>query len=83
MNEAVLYALAGLEMSFAGFSGLVVTPPTRRKEEGWSPVQPRMLGPLIGDSIPALFMALLPIPLALASWSLDAFRGFCCALLGT
>lgn len=83
MNEAILYTLAGLGMSFAGFSGLAVTLPTRRATQKWSPVQLRMLGLLIGDSLLVLFLALLPIPLALASLSLDAIWGLCSALLGS
>lgn len=72
MNEAVLYTLAGLGMSFAGFSGVVVVLPTRRGAQTWSTAETRMLGLLIGDSFLVLFLALLPVPLALANWSLDA-----------
>lgn len=83
MNEAILYTLAGLGMSFAGFSGLVVTLPTRRGRGKWSPVQVRMLGLLIGDSLLVLFLALLPLPLRLANWPLGSIWGLCSALLGT
>ena len=83
MNEAVLYTLAGLGMSFAGFSGLVVTLPIRHSTRTWSPAAIRMLGFLIGDSFLVLFLALLPIPLALANWSLDAIWALCSALLGS
>jgi hypothetical protein len=78
-----MYTLAGLGMSFAGFSGLVVTLPTHRATNDWSPVQLRMLGLLIGDSFTVLFLALLPLPLALANWPLEAIWGICSALLGT
>ena len=61
MNEAVLYTLAGLGMSFAGFSGLVVVLPTRRGAKTSSPTELRMLGSLILDSFLVLFLALLPI----------------------
>lgn len=83
MNEAVLYALAGLGMSFAGFSGLVVALPSRNGARTWSPAEMRMLGFLIGDSFLVLFLALLPVPLALANWSLDAIWALCSALLGS
>lgn len=83
MNESVLYTLAGLGMSFAGFSGLVVTLPTRDGAQTWSPIEMRMLGLLIVDSFLVLFLALLPIPLALASWSLDIIWALCNALLGS
>ena len=83
MNEAVLYTLAGLGMSFAGFSGVVVVLPTRRGAQTWSTAETRMLGLLIGDSFLVLFLALLPIPLALANWSLDTIWALCSALLGS
>ena len=83
MNEAVLYTLAGLGMSFAGFSGLVVVLPIRRGAQTWSTAEIRMLGLLIGDSFLVLFLALLPVPLALANWSLDAIWALGSALLGS
>ena len=83
MNEGVLYTLAGLAMSFAGFSGLVVTLPTRDGTQTWSPVELTMLGLLIGDSLLVLFLALLPVPLALANWSSDQIWTLCSALLGS
>lgn len=42
-----------------------------------------MLWLLITDSILALLLSLLPVPLALANWSHDAIWGFCSALLGS
>ena len=83
MNEAILYTLAGLGMSFAGFSGLVVTLPTRRDARAWSPAELRMLGLLIGDSFVVLFLALLPVPMALADWPVDTIWTLCSALLGS
>ena len=83
MNEAVLYTLAGLGMSFAGFSGVVVVLPTRRGAQTWSTAETRMLGLLIGDSFLVLFLSLLPVPLALANWSLDTIWALCSALLGS
>jgi hypothetical protein len=83
MNESVLYTLAGLAMSFAGFSGLVVTLPTRDGTQTWSPVELTMLRLLIGDSLLVLFLALLPVPLALANWSSDWIWTLCSALLGS
>lgn len=83
MNEAILYTLAGLGMSFAGFSGLVVTLPSRYGVRTWSPTEMRMLGLLIVDSFLVLFLALIPVPLSLANWSLDVIWAFSSALLGT
>lgn len=83
MNESVLYTLAGLAMSFAGFSGLVVTLPSRDATQTWSPAELTMLGLLIGDSLLVLFLALLPVPLALANWSSDWIWTLCSALLGS
>lgn len=83
MNEGILFTLAGLGMSFAGFSGLAVTLTTRRAGQRWTPVELRMLGLLIGDSFVVLFLALLPVPMALGTWSPEVIWGFCSALLGS
>lgn len=82
MNESLLLTLAGLGMSFAGFSGLAVTLPTRRDEERWTPVQLRMLGLLIGDSFAVLFLALLPLALSLAGLAVDTIWAVCSGVLG-
>ena len=82
MNEAVLYALAGVAVTFAGFSGVVVVLPLRNTHS-WSPKETLMLRLLIGDSLVVLFLALLPVPLSLATWSPDAIWSFCSALLGS
>jgi hypothetical protein len=82
MNEAVLYALAGVAVTFAGFSGVVVVFPLRGAPV-WSPTEVRMLQLLIADSLVVLFLALLPVPLSLATWPSDAIWGFCSALLGS
>jgi hypothetical protein len=75
MNEAVLYTLTGLGMSFAGFSGLAVTLPIRPGTQTWSPSEVRKLRLLIGDGSLVLFLAFLPVPLALANWSFDVDVG--------
>jgi hypothetical protein len=82
MNEAILYTLAGLGMSLAGFSGLAVKLAAPGGGRRWSPVQLRMLGLLIGDSFLVLFLALLPILLVLGGWSQESTWGFCSAALG-
>lgn len=82
MNEAVLYAIAGVAVTFAGFSGVVVVLPLRDMP-AWSPTEVRMLRLLIGDSLIVLFLALLPVPLSLANWSTDAIWRLCSALLGS
>jgi hypothetical protein len=82
MNEEVLYALAGAAVTFAGFSGVVVVLPLREAPV-WSPTEIRMLQLLIADSLVVLFLALLPVPLGLATWPSDAIWGFCSALLGS
>ena len=81
MNESVLYTLAEVSVTLAGFSGVVVAF-RLRGIQGWSPTELRVLWLLIGDSFLILLFSLLPIPLALANWSQDALWGFCNALLG-
>ena len=82
MNEAVLYAIAGVAVTFAGFAGVVVVLPLRDMPT-WSPTEVRMLLLLIGDSLIVLFLALLPVPLSLANWSTTAIWSLCSALLGS
>lgn len=82
MNEDILYTLAGVAVTIAGFSGVVIVLPLRDKHV-WLPKEIRMLRLLIADSLIAVFLALLPVPLALANWSSDAIWRLCSALLGT
>lgn len=82
MNESVLYTLAQVGVTLAGFSGLVVAFRVRGAHK-WTATELRVLWFLIGDSFLVLFFSLLPIPLALAAWSRDALWGFCSALLGS
>ena len=81
-NEFVLYTLAQVAITFAGFSGVVVAF-RLRGAEAWSPTELRTLWLLLGDTFLVLFFSLLPLPLALANWSPDALWGLCNALLGT
>jgi hypothetical protein len=81
MNESILYTLAEVSVSLAGFSGVVVAF-RLRGIQGWSSTELRVLWLLIGDSFLILFFSLLPILLALANWSQDALWGFCNALQG-
>src|SRR5262245_22554638 len=81
MNESVLYTLAEVSVTLAGFSGVVVA----FRVSGihaWSPTELRVLWLLIGDSFLVLLFSLLPIPLVLANWSQDAIWSFCNVLLG-
>lgn len=82
MNESVLYTLAEVGVTLAGFSGVVVVLRVRGAQT-WSPTELRVLWFLIGDSFLLLLFSLLPIPLTLADWSPDAVWGFCSALLGS
>ncbi|HEU0297419.1 MAG TPA: GNAT family N-acetyltransferase [Anaerolineales bacterium] len=81
MNESILYTLAEVAVTLAGFSG-VVGAFRLRGIHAWSPTELRVLWLLIGDSFLVLLFSLLPIPLVLADWSQDAVWGFCNALLG-
>lgn len=82
LNEEVLYALAGVAVTFAGFSGVVVVLPLRDGST-WSPTERRMLQLLIADSLIVLFLALLPIVFSLYGWSPNAIWGVSSALLGS
>jgi len=82
MNESVLYTLAEVAVTLAGFSGLVVVF-RLRGTEAWTSTELRIFWLLLGDSFLVVFFALLPIPLALANWSPDALWGLCNALLGS
>lgn len=82
MNEDVLYSLAGVAVTIAGFSGVVVVLPLRDTPI-WSLKETRMLRLLISDSLVVLFLALLPVPLSLANWSAEGIWAFCSALLGS
>jgi len=82
MNESVLYTLAEVAVTLAGFSGLVVVF-RMRGIEAWTPTELRIFWLLLGDSFLVTIFALLPVPLALANWSPEAVWGLCNALLGT
>jgi hypothetical protein len=82
MNESVLYTLAEVAVTLAGFSGLVVVF-RLRGTEAWTPTELRIFWLLLGDSFLVVVFAFLPIPLTLASWSPDAVWGLCNALLGS
>jgi hypothetical protein len=82
MNESVLYTLAEVAATLAGFSGLVVVF-RLRGTEAWTPPELRIFWLLLGDSFLVVIFAFLPIPLALANWSPDAVWGLCNALLGS
>jgi hypothetical protein len=79
MNEPILYTLAQVSATLAGFSGLVVVF-RLRGAQGWSRTELRTLWFFLSDSFLVLFFSLLPLPL---TWSADAVWGLCNALLGS
>ena len=79
-NEDILYTLAQVATTLAGFSGLVVVFRVRGAQ-AWSRAELRTFWFLLGDSFLVLFFSLIPLPLALANWSGDALWGLCNALL--
>lgn len=81
MNEDILYTLAGVASALAGFSGVVIVF-RQQGVKNWSRTELRYLWFLIGDSFLVVLFSLLPVPLLLAGWSLDAIWAFCSALLG-
>jgi hypothetical protein len=82
MNESILYTLAEVAATLAGFSGLVVVF-RLRGIEAWTPTELRIFWLLLGDSLLVIIFALLPVPLALANWSPESVWGLCNALLGS
>ena len=82
MNESILFILAEVGVTFAGFSGLVVAFRSRGAHK-WSRTELRTLWFLIGDSLLVLLFALLPLPLDLWGWSPGLIWGACSALLGS
>jgi hypothetical protein len=81
-NEDILYTLAQVATTLAGFSGLVVVFRVPGAQ-AWSRAELRTFWFLLGDSFLVLFFSLIPLPLALANWSGDALWGLCNALLGS
>lgn len=65
-NESLL-GLAGVAVSLAGFSGLVVAIRTSASAR-WQPRDIWSLGWMLGASMGALFLALLPVLLSSFSW---------------
>ena len=82
MNEPVLYALAEVGATLAGFSGLVVTFRFQGIQR-WSPTELRVLWLLIGNSLLVVLFSLLPVSLALFGWPADVIWMTCAAILGT
>ena len=75
-NEYVLYTLAQVATTLAGFSGLVVVFRVRGAQ-AWSRAELRTFWFLLGDSFLVLFFSLIPLPLALVNCSQDALWGLC------
>lgn len=78
MNEGVLFNLAEVSVTLAGFSGIAVVLSLR-----WTATELRVLWFLVANSLLAVFLALLPIPMALADWDDDVIWTVCALLLGT
>jgi hypothetical protein len=81
MNESILYTIAKVAITLAGFSGVVVGLRLRGSHT-WSPSELRILWFLVADSFLVMFFSLLPIPMALADWPQGIIWGICNALLG-
>jgi len=62
MNEYILYTLAQVAATLAGFSGLVVIFRVRGVQ-AWSRAELRTFWFLLGDSFLVLFFSLLPTPI--------------------
>jgi len=82
MNEQSLDTLANVAITLAAFSGVVVAFRVGGAHT-WSPTELRVLWFLICDCFLVVFLALLPLPLALFNWSPDEVWGLCSALLGS
>lgn len=82
MNQDVLYTLAKVAVTLAGFSGVVVGL-RLRGAPAWSATELRVLWLLVCDSFLVLFFSLLPVPMALADWPEETVWALCNALLGT
>lgn len=81
MNEDILHTIAGVAMTLAGFSGLVIFF-RQQGVQNWSPAERRYLWFLIGDSFLVVLFALLPAPMLLAGWPEATIWTVCSALLG-
>ena len=82
MNEQSLDTLANVSITLAAFAGVVVALRVRGAA-AWSPTELRVLWFLIVDCFLVVFLALLPLPLAMFKLSADALWGLCSALLGS
>ncbi len=78
MNEGVLFNLAEVSVTLAGFSGIAVVLSLR-----WTATELRVLWFLVANSLLAVFLALLPLPMALADWDEGTIWIVCAVLLGS
>lgn len=81
MNEGILYSLATIAATLAGFSGVVVVF-RRQAVQDWSATERRYLWFLIGDSFLVIFFSLLPVPLMLAGLTHDQLWATSSVLFG-
>jgi hypothetical protein len=81
MNQTILYTMAQIAMTLAGFSGFVAAFRLRGKN-AWSSTELRMLWFLILDSFMVVFLSLLPVVLSLAAISHAVIWSVCSLLLG-
>lgn len=82
MNEGILYTIATVASTLAGFSGAVFVF-RQQSMKDWAETEQRYLWFLIGDSFLVVLFALLPVPLMLAGLPPDHLWASVSALLGT
>lgn len=82
MNEGILYAIATVAATLAGFSG-VVTVFRQQAVRDWSVTELRYLWFLIGDSFLVILFALLPVPLMLTGLAAQQVWALASGLFGT
>jgi hypothetical protein len=82
VNEGILYSIATVASTLAGFSGAVFVFRQQAMRD-WAETEQRYLWFLIGDSFLVVLFALLPVPLMLTGLALDYLWAILSALLGT
>lgn len=82
MNEGILYSIATVASTLAGFSGAVFVF-RQQSMKDWAETEQRYLWFLIGDSFLVVLFALLPVPLMLIGLAADHLWAGVSALLGT
>lgn len=78
-NPSLLFAIAGISMSFAGFSGLFLA--LRPRDARWSGRDVGQIKTIVTFALTALFSALLVVPLASLIGEAPAVRAMAAATL--